>query len=136
MPPTAGVKSSRPETPIGLSLGANEQVVVSSSTGNAAPVRQVQGEAEIAWATDQLDFDNESVTEVANRFNLYNHTQIRISDPTLAARRISGSFKATDPQSFAAFIKSVAGITIMRQGDVILLGTPAKRPSAPATLHQ
>ncbi len=131
-----GLKAGRAETPIRLSLGANQQVVVFSSTGDATPVRQVQGEAEVAWATDQLDFDNESVAEVAGRFNLYNHTQIRVWDQTLAARRVSGSFKATDPESFVAFIKSVAGVTIMRQGDdVILLGTPPKGASAPPT-HQ
>ncbi len=134
---TAGLKAGRAQTPIRLSLGANQQVVVSSSTGDATPVRQVQGEAEVAWVTDQLDFDNESVAEVASRFNLYNHTQIQLSDQMLAARRVSGSFKATDPESFVAFIKSVAGVTIVRQGDdVILLATPPKGASAPTTLHR
>ncbi len=132
---TEEMEFGRAETPIRLSLGADEQVVVSSATGNATPVRRVQGEAEVAWATDQLDFDNESVGEVASRFNLHNHTQIRISDQTLAARRISGSFKATDPESFVAFIKSVAGVTIMRQGDDVILGTPSEGAEAPATLH-
>lgn len=134
---TGGARTGRGDVPMRLSLDANQQVVVSSSTGDATPVREVQGEAEVAWATDQLDFDNESVAEVVSRFNLYNHTQIRVADPTLAARRVSGSFKATDPESFVAFIKSVAGVTIVRQGDdVILLGTPPKGASAPSILHR
>jgi transmembrane sensor len=126
------IKAGRGEPPIRLSLGANQQVVVSSSTGDATPVRQVQGEAEVAWATNQLDFDNEPVAEVASRFNLYNHTQIRVLDQALAARRVSGSFRTTDPESFVAFIKSVAGVTIVRQDhDTIVLGTPPQGASAP-----
>lgn len=127
-----GLKAGQAETPIRLSLGANQQVVVSASTGDATPVRQVQGEAEVAWATDQLNFNNEPVGEVASRFNLYNHIQIRILDPALAARRVSGSFRTTDPESFVAFIKSVAGVTIVHQDqDVLVLGAPPQGASAP-----
>lgn len=125
------LEAGRAGASIQLSLDANQQVVVSSSTGDTPLVRQVEGEAEVAWTTGQLDFDNESVAEVASRFNAYNHTQIRVLDSALAARRISGSFRATDPDSFVAFIRSVTGVTIVRQDrDVIVLGPPPEN-SAP-----
>jgi transmembrane sensor len=117
--------------PIALSLEADQQVVISSSTGDATPVRQVQSEAEVAWVTDQLNFDNEPVAEVATRFNRYNRTQIKVNDQTLAARRVSGSFRANDPESFVAFIRSVAGATVAHKDtDVIVLGPPPARADA------
>lgn len=125
------LEAGRGGVSINLSLDANQQVVVSSSTGDATLVRQVQGDEEVAWTTGQLDFDNEPVAEVASRFNAYNQTQIRVLDPALAARRISGSFRATDPDSFVAFIKSVTGVTIVRQDrDLIVLGmqSPSRTP--------
>lgn len=108
----------------GLSLGMDEKVTISTA-GNVMPVHKVNGQTEIAWAAGQLIFDNEPVSDVVRRFNLYNRVQLRVLDPKLAARRVSGAFRATDPDSFVAFVASAGGATVARpDADVILLGSP------------
>jgi len=119
---------------VALSLAAGEQVVIAPATGTAGPVRQVQAGAEVAWVTNQLNFDNEPVAEVARSFNRYNRIQIKVIDQTLAARRVSGSFRTTDPESFVQFIQSVAGVSVVHQGaDVIMLGQRASAAGAVAS---
>ncbi len=90
-----------------LNLEASEQVSITSA-GMISSVRRVPGKAEVAWASDQLTFDNETIAEVVRRFNLRNTLQIEIADPELAARRISGVFNLTEPKSFVAFIEAAA----------------------------
>jgi transmembrane sensor len=115
-----------------LSLGADEQVVI-SSTGKINTVHKVAGETEIAWASGQLVFDNESVAEIVRRFNLYNRTQITLLDHGLGARRISGVFRATDPDSFVAFMQSEGGVNVDRPGaNQILLGRASSGADSPA----
>jgi transmembrane sensor len=107
-----------------LSLGADEQVSISPA-GRATPVRKVQIEAEVGWATGQLVFENETIAEIARHFNLYNRTQIQVLDPELAAQRVSGMFRASDPQSFVAFVRLVTGTTVaQRDSEHITLGSP------------
>jgi len=94
-------------------VGANEQVSV-SRTGRAAPPRRVNGTRETAWLQGQLVFENDPVAEVVRRFNSYNHLQVHIADDSLAARPVNGVFRATDPESFIAFLQSVAGVRVRR----------------------
>lgn len=121
-PPSSHFENERLATRVELSLTADEQVIISSSTGHATPIRKVDGQAAIEWTTGQLSFVDETVSEVVARFNHYNRTQIRVLDPAVATRRVSGTFRATDPESFAAFIQSVAGVTVVQQKDTILVG--------------
>jgi transmembrane sensor len=117
------LRSTSSTGPAEVALGADQQVVFSPAQG-AAPVQQVNGEVEIAWSNGYLLFDNESVGKIAERFNSYNRVQIRILDPELAKRKVSGMFKATDPESFAAFVESEIGPRVQREPDVIALGAP------------
>jgi transmembrane sensor len=115
-----------------LSLGADEQVSISPA-GRATPVRKVQSEAEIGWTTGQLVFENETIAEIARRFNLYNRTQIQVLDTDLAAQRISGMFRASDPQSFVAFVRLVTGAKVaQRDIEHITLGSPRQSNSSTA----
>jgi transmembrane sensor len=105
-----------------VSLGADEQIVI-SSTGALNTVHKVKGEMAIGWAAGQLIFDNESVAEISRRFNLYNRTQIILLDQELGSLRISGEFRATDPESFVAFIQSAGGVSVQRPtAEQIILG--------------
>ena len=119
------LRSTSSSGPAEVALGADQQVVFSPAQG-AAPVQQVKGEVEIAWSNGYLLFDNESVGKIAERFNSYNRVQIRILDPELAKRKVSGMFKATDPESFAAFVESEIGPRVQRDPDVIVLGAPQR----------
>ena len=120
------------DTSTNVSLGADEQIVI-SSTGKVNAVHKVKGEVEIAWVAGQLIFDDDSVAEIARRFNLYNRTQIVLRDQELAARRISGVFSATDPESFVAFVQSAGGVNVERpSADQIILGRAFVGADSPA----
>jgi len=92
--------------PVNLLLRADEQVIVAPSSVNA-PVRAVNGAAEVAWTGGNFVFTDEKLAEVVRRFNLYNHKQIRILDPALASRHVSGTFRASDPESLVEFVRSM-----------------------------
>jgi transmembrane sensor len=112
-----------------LCLGADEQVSISPA-GRATAVRKVRSDAAIGWAAGRLAFENETVAEIARRFNLYNRTQIQVLDAGLAGRRISGMFQASDPESFVAFVQAVAGAQVVqRDSNHIALGSPAQSSS-------
>jgi transmembrane sensor len=94
-------------------LTANEQVIVEDS-GTAEPVREVDSQRALAWAEGRLVFDNDSVEYAVREFNRYNRIQLTVHDAALARRTISGVFSAADPESFVAFIQSVAPVHITR----------------------
>lgn len=102
-------------------LSANEQVTVKRS-GTAATVRKIDARRELAWAEGQLDFKDETLESAVAQFNRYNSVQLRIVDPSLRTRRVSGIFKATDPESFAAFLGTTTAAEVSRRsGDEIVL---------------
>lgn len=112
-----------------LILSADEQVSI-SPLGHATNVRQVRSGAVASWTSGRLVFDNETIGEIARRFNLYNKIQIKIVDPTLAARRISGVFKSDDPESFIALVEAIADAHVVRRElDIVTLGVPTKSVS-------
>lgn len=107
-----------------MSLQANEELIVPSKAPIPA-VHQVNGSKQAAWATGTLIFEDETVAEVVRRFNLHNIAQLQILDSQLAGRRISGTFKAADLESFVAFIHTT-NADLERDGDAILLKLPTQ----------
>lgn len=105
--------------PHAVQLAANQAVVVPSRAA-VLQVREVDGAAQAAWVAGTLVFDDETVAEVAQRFNLHNVAQIQILDPQLAERRISGTFKASDPESFVAFIRETSADLARDQSAILL----------------
>ena len=97
-------------------LTANEQLTVSVS-GSAEPVREVDSHRALAWAEGRLILESESVAYAVREFNRYNRIQLKITDQALAQRTISGVFNAEDPQSFVAFIQSVAPVRVTRDAE-------------------
>lgn len=105
---------------------AGEQVTMpADDTGEIPPVRTVDTSRALAWAQGRLVFENEPLTEVISEFNEYNHLQLHLSDPALAARRISGVFDATDPQTLLAFIQAGSHVRIQREGNQEVIIEPA-----------
>lgn len=127
-----------------LLLGANQQVTIPDD-GVPSRVKVVNSPVEVAWAAGELIFDDEPLAEVARRFNAHNRLQIVITDPALAARRVSGVFRTSDPESFVAFIQAAEGppaaqqegnrgqaaMVIRREGNRIFVGSAARKPADP-----
>lgn len=84
-------------------VAANEEVIVPDGAPMLA-VRRVNAAAQVTWVTGTLVFEDETVAEVVRRFNLHNRAQLEIRDSRLADRHISGTFMASDPESFVDFI--------------------------------
>ena len=122
----------RPTPPL-LSLAANEEVSINLA-GAVSPVHWVEATTNgPAPAANQLLFQDQTVADIVRRFNLRNPIQIEISDPALAARRISGIFRADDPQSFVAFLQVAADVQVSRRDPThILLGPPPGSNSSPS----
>lgn len=102
--------------PADLSLRANEEVLISAVTGAAAPIQRVDTKTEVAWATGELDFDNEPVAFVISSFNRFNRVQIDVEDPLIASRRVNGSFRTNDPGSFVEFLATSPDVKVVRDG--------------------
>jgi transmembrane sensor len=112
-PITPGYVAPSPHEVSAVILTAGEQVTVSPS-GSAKPVKAVDSERELSWAKGRLVFENESLAAAVAEFNRYNRVQMRILDPVLAQRPVSAVFDANDPESFVAFIQSVAPVRVTR----------------------
>jgi len=105
-------------------LIANQQITVAGS-GTAEPVREVDSHRALAWAEGRLIFDNDSVEHAVREFNRYNRIRLTVNDAVLAHRTISGVFSAADPESFVAFIQSVATVRVTRDdASDITIDTP------------
>jgi transmembrane sensor len=106
-PPSSGSAATE------IILTANQQVTV-AGVGTAEPVREVDSARVLSWAEGRLIFENESVERAVSEFNRYNRIQLNVNDAALAQRPISGVFSASDPESFVAFIQSVAAVRVTR----------------------
>nr|WP_298721324.1 FecR domain-containing protein [uncultured Steroidobacter sp.] len=106
-------------------LIADQQLTVAGS-GASPSVRRVDSQRELAWASGRLVFEHTPLSRVLHEFNRYNQVQMRIDDAQLAERRISGTFDASDPESFLAFIRTVAHVEVVRDNARNLVIAPGE----------
>lgn len=85
-------------------------------------VRDVDAAAETGWRTGVLEFDAVFLTEAAMKFNRSAPHSIIVSDPRLMNLRVSGVFRADDPQGFAAALVPAYPLTatVQSSGDIVL----------------
>jgi len=74
-------------------------------------------EDKLTWRDGRLVFDGTSLAEVADDFNRYNRQQLLISDPSVAAIRISGTFKASNVDAFVRLLKEAYGLKVELMAD-------------------
>jgi transmembrane sensor len=97
-------------TPGDVAIGLGSSTMVTSK-----PVAAV--EDKLTWRDGRLVFDGTSLAEVADEFNRYNRQQLLISDPSVAAIRISGTFKALNVQAFVRLLKEAYGLKVELTAD-------------------
>jgi transmembrane sensor len=105
-------------------LTAGKQLTVQRS-GTEEHVRDVDTTRALAWTEGRLVFDSTPLAEVAREFNRYNHLQLRVEDPELARRPISGVFQASDLETLVAFIRTGARVSVRYEADERILISPA-----------
>ncbi|MBN6104842.1 FecR domain-containing protein [Xanthomonas sp. CFBP 8703] len=74
-----------------------------------------------AWLPEQVGVHDRSVGEVARLFNAYTTQPLRIADPALAARRISGVFHLRDPEAFVAYLGSLPNVQVHRDAQAVTI---------------
>jgi transmembrane sensor len=97
-------------TPGDVAIGLGSSTMVISK-----PVAAV--EDILTWRDGRLVFDGTSLAEVADDFNRYNRQQLLISDPAVAAIRISGTFKASNVEAFVRLLKEAYGLKVELTAD-------------------
>jgi len=97
-------------TPGDVAIGQGSSMTVISKSVAAI-------EDKLTWRDGRLVFAATSLAEVADEFNRYNHQQLVISDPAIAAIRISGTFKASNVEAFVRLLKQAYGLKVVSAAD-------------------
>lgn len=126
-PVSSASPSSQPASSTNaLVLTANQQATVPEGN-RPEPVREVDSERALAWASGRLIFQNDELGHAVAEFNRYNRVQLTVTDAELAAKPVSGVFNAAEPEAFLAFLQSVAPVEIVRDGDRAIAIVPIPR---------
>ena len=96
-------------------------VVWYGTESSSKPIEPAHSDVVAAAAEGRLVFDDTPIGEAVERFNRYNAIQLHVADARLAQKRISGVFEARRPESFVAFIQSVAKVRVSHDGLVTTL---------------
>jgi transmembrane sensor len=92
-------------------VAANVRAVAPSNAPiETSPVTNDDISRDLAWKDGKIAFDDESLADAAREFARYSKTPIRIEDPDVAARTVTGLFMANDPAGFAKAVAISLGI--------------------------
>jgi transmembrane sensor len=96
--------------------------------GSASPkVDRPPLERVTAWQRGQVAFDDTPLKEAVAEMNRYSTMRLQIEDPSAAAIRVSGIFRAGDSANFAQAVAKTYRLQVRDQGgDVILVGAGAQ----------
>lgn len=105
----------------GLYVAAGESAIatVQGVKLNAIPKERLV--RKLAWQTQMLAFDGDSLAEVAAQFNRYNVRQLILTDPKLAKLTIGGYFRPTNLDAFLSVLQSDFGVRVGVEGNSVLL---------------
>jgi transmembrane sensor len=86
-------------------------------------------EQQLSWRQGYLSFDKTTLADAVAEFNRYNKRKIVIADPSIAAIRIGGHFRATNTAGFLRLISSDFAIALDESPDQVVIAhasTPTK----------
>lgn len=130
--PHAGISTitATPAQPLAAVEAGNLVVVTISEAAVAAvapalrPVSQTEMDQRMAWRSPRLEFTRTPLGEAAaliNRHALPGTPQLAVSDPAVAALRISGVFRADNLDAFVLLVEGVFDVKAERSDSTILL---------------
>ncbi len=103
---------------------------VAVATGNTVAISRKTRRIltnELGWQRGVLIFDNVTLAEAAAEFNRYNREKIVIADPSAAQITIGATLPQNDVPAFARVAKTIFGLHVERQGDMIVIHIDRKR---------
>lgn len=83
-----------------------------------------EAQEELSWRTGILMFRDETLADAVAEFNRYNARQIVVSDPSIAALKIEGNFRATNVDAFVRLLREGFPVQASTEGDQIVLSAP------------
>ena len=102
---------------------AGDQFVATTDTQWS--VARTDPTRETAWLVGRLKFEGEPLGDVAGEFNRYSTRKVVIDDPALAAKPISGTFRADDQDAFIEALEIAHLARVKSETDgVVRLGRP------------
>lgn len=115
-----GSITSQSGTPVGNAApvelrAGSKATLVRDDVEDPVKLEPVNVERATAWVGRRLDFDAETVATVVEEFNRYNRTTLKVEDPYLASRRISGVFNVNNPDAFVDLLAELEPITVEQQ---------------------
>ena len=119
-------KTREPLTSAPLQLSAGKIAMVRQSQLAAAEVTAVDAahlQRTLAWQERRIEFDAMPLADVVQEFNRYNRCKLVITDPALARKVFTGSFRADGYQAFVRILEETFGVRADRRPDEIRLHT-------------
>jgi transmembrane sensor len=111
-------------------LAAGEQMHIVAD-GMLMQRQQVDVSQATAWRQGRLVFSEATLEEIVSEFNRYNARQIFLVGDAHRARRYSGVFDSTDPQSFLEYLRrDDRGLTIENDADGLVIRGQSARSEA------
>jgi transmembrane sensor len=96
------------------------------ASGDGVQLKQIpkrEMARKLAWRNQMLEFDSDTLADVAAQFNRYNKRQLVVVDPRLATLRIGGYFRPTNLDAFINVLQSDFGVSVNPDGNRLLLVT-------------
>ena len=103
-------------------IAANERAtIMETSQVQVQSMPHAEAERRLAWRDGMANFAGEPLATAVDEINRHNRRQIVVDDPALASRPVVGTFRANDPDNFAATVATALGVQSIDQDDVIHL---------------
>ena len=104
-------------------LAAGQEIVVDRAGPLGAP--QPASGVEAQWPSRIIALDATPLADAIVELNRRNPVKIMLADPSLGALRMSGGFRANDPDGFAAAAAAMFGLEVRHTGNALTLAKPA-----------
>jgi transmembrane sensor len=85
--------------------------------GQADRIATVDIERELAWRTEFIEFQDETLGKAIADINRYGGAPARIVDPAIESTRVSGRFRAGDPSRFARALAEIYPFRVTDRAD-------------------
>ena len=106
----AAVQQPEPGAVEEIYLTAGEGLQVAHD-GQTIVIPRADLAAATAWREGKVIFRTEPLSEAVSRMNRYSRLQVRLDDPSLAAKQVSGVFEAGDTRGFVNALQLYLPIT-------------------------
>jgi transmembrane sensor len=111
----------------GTFLTAGQKMSFAASPAGPPPqvamLTPAQVDAHLAWRPKMLDFDDAPLSAIIAEFNRRNSVRLVITDPVIADRRMTATFRSDNLEGFVRLIEASIGVraTQLNEGEIDLV---------------